>query len=133
MLHIDGGEDIDPGIEQLFHILPAFRVAGAGDVGVRQFVHQDHRRMDRQRAVEIKPRHLPPPVVMLFQRQDAQPFQQGSGFTAAVGFHHPGQHINALLTQPLRLFQHGVGFPDTRTGTEENLQFPARALCDLCQ
>ena len=89
--------------------------------------------MDRQRAVEIKPRHLPSPVVVLFQRQDTQPFQQGSGFTAAVGFHHPGQHINALLTQPLRLFQHGVGFPDTRTGTEENLQFPARALCDLCQ
>ena len=89
--------------------------------------------MYRQRTIQIEPHNLPSPVVMLFQRQDAQSLQQGGGFTAAMGFHHPGQHINALFMQPLRLLQHGIGFPDTRTGTEENLQFSARALCDLCQ
>ena len=41
MLHIQGGEDVDTGAEELLDVFPALGVAGAGDVGVRQLVHQD--------------------------------------------------------------------------------------------
>jgi hypothetical protein len=41
VLHIDRGIDIDPGVEQLLDILPAFGVPGALGIRMRQFVHQD--------------------------------------------------------------------------------------------
>jgi len=40
MLDIDGGVHVDSGIEQLMHILPAFQMARARHIRVRQFVHQ---------------------------------------------------------------------------------------------
>jgi hypothetical protein len=59
MLHIDRAVDVDAGGEQLMHVLPAFGMARAGDVGMGQFVHQDQRRTARQCAVEIElPEHL---------------------------------------------------------------------------
>ncbi len=54
MLNVDGGEHVDAGIQQLFNILPAFGMARAGRVAVRQFVHQDQRRTARQRGIEIE-------------------------------------------------------------------------------
>ena len=39
VLDVDGGQDVDPGVEEFFDVLPAFGVAAAGNVGVRVFVH----------------------------------------------------------------------------------------------
>jgi len=38
MLDIERGDDVDPGVEQLRHVLPALAVVDAGNVGVRQLV-----------------------------------------------------------------------------------------------
>ena len=40
VLDVDGGDDVDPGVEQLVDVLPAFLVARSRDVGVREFVDE---------------------------------------------------------------------------------------------
>jgi hypothetical protein len=43
MLDVDGGDDVDLGVQEFYHILPALLVATrAGNVGVSQLVHEDH-------------------------------------------------------------------------------------------
>ena len=54
VLDVDGRIDVDAGVEQLVDVLPAFRVARAGRVGVREFVDQEQRRAARERGVEIE-------------------------------------------------------------------------------
>ena len=45
VLDVDGGDDIDPGLEDLLDVLPALLVARARDVGVGELVDQGHGRM----------------------------------------------------------------------------------------
>lgn len=54
MLYVDGGQYIDARFQQLLNILPALGMARALHVGVRQLIHQDHRRMASQRGIKIK-------------------------------------------------------------------------------
>ena len=42
VLDVYGGKHVDTGIEKLFDILPAFGVARAWRIAVRQFINQDH-------------------------------------------------------------------------------------------
>jgi hypothetical protein len=47
VLDVDGGDDVDAGVQQLFDVLPPLLVAGAGCVGVGELVDE---RDDRLRA-----------------------------------------------------------------------------------
>lgn len=131
MLHVDGGNHVDTGIQQLFNVLPALGMARALYVGVRQFIHQDHRRMARQRGVEVEFRMARPTSGA--PRQHRQSLQQRGGLFTAVGFDHASQHVQPLRTQALRLLQHGVGFPYARTGAEVDFQFTAMAVAVIEQ
>lgn len=93
MLHVHGGEHVDTGVQQLFYILPAFRVTRTLGVAVRQFVHQHQRRMARQRGIEIKLLHQPAAILDTLFRQHVQPGQQRGGFAAPVGFDYANQHV----------------------------------------
>ncbi len=126
MLYVDGCQHVDAGIQQLFHILPAFGVARTVSVAVRQFIHQHQRRVARQRGVEIEFMHQPAAMLDAFLRQQRQAVEQGGGLAAAVGFHHADQHVQPLSAQTLGFLQHGVGFADAGAGTEEYLQSAAR-------
>ena len=53
MLDIKRGVYIDPGFEQLLHILPALRVAAPGEIGVRELIHHEELR------VALVTTHLP--------------------------------------------------------------------------
>ena len=39
VLDVHGGEDVDAGVEQCVHVLPAFGVVAAGDVAVGELIH----------------------------------------------------------------------------------------------
>ena len=54
MLHIECGPDIDARVEELFHVLPAFGMAGTWGVRMRQLIDQDERWLACERAVKIK-------------------------------------------------------------------------------
>ena len=91
------------------YVLPAFWVAGSGNIRMRQFIHQDQRRFSRQRSLEIKLLQLVTAIVDLAQRQRFQPYEQGLGFLAAVGLDHPDQHVDAEFLLSACCAQHGVG------------------------
>jgi hypothetical protein len=54
MLNVNRGENIDTGFQQFFNILPAFGVARAWRIAVRQLVHQDKRRTAGEGGIEIE-------------------------------------------------------------------------------
>ena len=125
MLHIDGREDIYPGIQQLLDILPAFGMACAGDIAVRQLIHQYHGRSARQHAIEIEFRQPAATVEMVAHRLHRQTVEQCGGLGAAVGLDDTDQDIQPLCPQTLGFLQHGVGLADTGIGAEEDLQLAA--------
>jgi hypothetical protein len=65
VLDVQRGPDVDAGGQQLVDVLPAFRVARAGGVGVGVFVDQQQLGPPRQRLVEVEFEHL---AAAVFQR-----------------------------------------------------------------
>jgi hypothetical protein len=68
MLDVDRGEDVDAGVEQLLHVLPALVVSAARDVGMGQFVDNERRGPARQRGVKIEFGELVAAVFDFFRR-----------------------------------------------------------------
>ena len=126
VLDVDRGADVDAGREQFFHVLPAFGVARAGGVAVRQFVDQDELRPACQRAVEVEFAQRVAAVGDFPERQAFQAVGHDLGFGPSVRFDHADDDVLAGEELLARHAEHGVGFSDAGRGTEENLQFAAR-------
>ncbi len=76
MLHVERGIDVDARVAQLFDIHPAFGVARAGCIRMRQLVDEDERRPRFQRRIEIE-LGQPDAAMLHFQPwQDRQALQQ---------------------------------------------------------
>ena len=123
VLHVDRGEHVDTGCEQLVDILPALGMAARRRVGVRQLIYQEHGRGAFERRVQVELLQLAPAIVDLLAPQDLQALQQCRGFAAAVRLDHADHHVQSFAPQPPRLEQHGVSLPHAGRGTEEDPQF----------
>jgi hypothetical protein len=96
VLDVDRGADVDAGVEQFDHVLPAAFVAAAGRVAVRQFVHQRQPGPAREQGVEVEFLQRAALVFDALARQDFEPFDQPQRLAATVGFHQPHDHVHAL-------------------------------------
>ena len=121
MLDVEGGEDVDPGGQQFLYVLPAFDVARAGDVGMREFIYDDQPRTAFQHRLQIQLPQLGAVVRDDLARNDWQPFEQALSFLATVGFdqshhkvHPPGVGLACGL-------QHRVGFAYAGRHAKEDL------------
>ena len=137
VLDVDRGVDIDAGLEQFLHVLPAFGVAFTGQVGMGEFVDQQQGRRPLECRIEIEFVQARPAMLHLPQRQHLQTLQQGFGFRAPVRFDIAGHHVNALGLALAGRLKHRVSLADAGGGTEKNLQ-PAAPLArlgrlDTCQ
>ena len=121
VLDVNGGKHVDAGFQQLFDVLPAFRMTGAGRVAVRQLIDQDQRRAAGQGAVKVKLFNVAPAVGEAALGQGAEPLKHRRRLFTPVGFRHANQNIQPLGAQPLRFRQHRPGFPHPRAGAEKNL------------
>ncbi len=54
MLHVDGRVHVDPGLEQLLHILMPFHVPAARRVGVRELIDKDELGHASERLIDIE-------------------------------------------------------------------------------
>ncbi len=125
MLDVDRGPDVDAGVQQLHHILPAPLMAAARCIAVGQFIHQHQRRMPCQHGIQV---HLLQGVAVVghfLQRQLRQALQQGLGVGAAMGFHQPHHQVHAAAQLFLRAGQHGVSLAHARRRAEEHGQLAA--------
>ena len=68
MLHIHCGIDVDPSLEQFFHILIPLCVSAPLGIIVGQFVYQNELWFPQQRSIQIKLFQLNSAIVNLFAR-----------------------------------------------------------------
>jgi hypothetical protein len=128
VLHVQGGEHVDAGVQQLLHVVPALRVAGARGVGVGQLVHQHHGGGPREDAVEVELLEQPAPIGHAAPGQQREPLDERGRVRPTVVLHDPDDHIELLdLTQLVRHLQHAVRLAHARREAEVDLQLPA--LC----
>ena len=133
VLDVDRRIDIDAGGQQLLHILPAFGMARAGDVGVRQLIHQDQRGLARERTVQIELGQHLAAIGHLLERQALKTFDQRLGFLPAVGLHHADDDIHPYLRLLARGGKHRIGLADACGSAEKYLELAraARACCSF--
>jgi hypothetical protein len=127
MLHVDGGVHVDARIEQFIDVLPALRMARAGDVRMCEFVDENQLRLALERGVEIELAELAAAIRDARKRQHVEPFEQRSGFAAAMRLGNADHYVDAFFLAPRGGQQHRIGFADTRRRAEKHLQPAALA------
>ena len=124
MLHVERGENIDPGGENFFHVQIALRVAAARRIGMGQLVHQHQRRFAGENGVQVHFRQGAALIIARALGQDFEPGEHALSFRPPVGFHHTDDDIHPLAPPLPGDAQHLIGFTDAGRGPEENAQPP---------
>ncbi len=70
VLDVEGGIDMDAGLEKLGDILPSLRVPGAGRVGMGQLIYQEERGMSGKGAIQVEFPEADPSICKHPGRQD---------------------------------------------------------------
>jgi hypothetical protein len=128
MLHIDGGDDVDPRREHVLHILPALVMGRAGHIAMGELVDQRNRRMPLQNREQIHLFEYLAAVYHLTARHRLQTLGLVRGGLAAVRLQIGDGDVLALILQTVTLAQHRVRFAHSRSGADQHLQ---RASGDL--
>jgi hypothetical protein len=133
VLQIDGGDHRDALIQDVVHILPAFRIARARRIIVGQFVHQADARMAAENRRDVQHFVLVSGVCFL-EHGDVlegghQRFQIGRERKLDGGHHH----IFAAFLAPPPFVQHAERLAHARGVTQEHLEpaAPGAALFGL--
>ncbi|HEX3158086.1 MAG TPA: hypothetical protein VHQ45_06190 [Gemmatimonadaceae bacterium] len=121
VLHVERGVDVDAGGEQLFDVLPALGVAGAGHVGVRELVDEQELRPPSERGVEIELAHLDAVVLQAPAGQDLQLLEQNLRLSSLVRLDETNHDVQARPPLFLRGLEHCVRLAHARGGPEEHL------------
>ena len=126
MLDVDRGQDIDPGVEEFVHVLPALLVAAARDVGMGVFVHHRGLGGPGQDRVQIHFLILGAPVAQAAGRDDLEARQESPRFGAAVVRRERHGNVLAALAEAVGFLQHLVGLAHSGRGPQED---PQRSTC----
>ncbi len=124
VLDVDGRDDVDAGVQDLLHVLPALPVPGPRRVGMGELVHERDIRMPGQHGVQIHVREFDAAVRHRASGHGLEPGRHGRRRGTAVGLHERDHHILAFAEEPFALLEHGVGLADAGRGTEEHRQSP---------
>ena len=122
MLHVDGGDDVDAGVQQVDHVLPAFFVRASGNVRMGQLVDEGDLRAARDDGEQI---HFIEPHATGFHAAPRHRLQAFGGVLrgfAAMGLQQGDDDVLALLDQPSAFGQHRICFAHAGRRTEQNPQ-----------
>ncbi len=122
MLDVERGVDVDARTQDLLHVLIAFFVAAAGDVGMSQFVDQHQGRTALQHGVQVQLLEGAALVGDVPARHGGQAPGELFGFPAAVGFDNAHHQIDTLAQPSAGGGQHFVGLAHARRGAQEDLE-----------
>ena len=133
MLDIDVRDDVDAGLEQFLHVLPALLVPRSGDVRVRELIDERHLGPPGQHGVDV---HLvegratvgQPPARYHFQALDLR-----GGVRPAVRLHEGHDDVGAPLDAPVALAEHGEGLAHPGGRAEVDPQLATAAGARLVQ
>ncbi len=125
VLHVDGGDDVDPCIEERLDVLPSLRMRRSRRVRVRHLVNQCDIGSSGENGLEVQVVELRAAVGDLAPRNDLESVEELPGAFASVGFHHGHDDIGSALEASSSFLQHLVGLADPGRGAEVHAQAPA--------
>ncbi len=125
VLHVHRRQHVDPGLKQFVDVLPPLFVAGAGRVGVREFVDDGDRGFALQHGIDVHLGQFDPAVAEAPARQHLQPVEQRGGLGSAVVLDEANHHVRTALDPTVRLVEHRVGLADPWRRTEVDPQLAA--------
>ncbi len=114
VLDVDRRDHVHAGVEQDADVLPALLVAGAGGIGVGEFVHQGDVGVAGKDRIKV---HLLQHCVLVGDRTPGnhlQTLKEGGGVRAAMGLAEADDHVRAPLGPAMTLVEHGDGLAHTR-------------------
>ena len=126
VLHVDGGDDVDAGVEQLLHVLPALLVARARDVAVRELVDERDLRVPGEDGVHVHLGERPAAVLHRPPWQHLEPVGHGVGEHPAVVLDERDHDVGAAVLAAVPLAQHRVRLAHPGCRPEVDPQPPAR-------
>ena len=129
MLDVDGGDDVDAGVEQIFDVLPALLVLRSWHVGVGEFVDKRHLRGTRNHrgGVHLGERRVP--VGHRLARDDFQVLEQVLCARTFVAFDIANHHVGATLAPAPGFAEHRVGLADARRRPEVDPKLAPHRTC----
>ena len=108
VLDVQRGDDVDPGGQQLLHVLPALGVLRPRHVGVRELVDQRDLRVAGQHRGQVHLLEHRAAVADRGPRDDLQPGQQRRGVHPPVRLGERHHQVGASFLAPVALVEHGV-------------------------
>lgn len=126
VLDVDGGDHVDAGLEEFLDVLPALGVAGAGHVGVGEFVHERHGGRPVQDGVDVHLREDGRAVLDVAAPDLLQAVQQHLRARPVVVLHERDDAVRAPLHPAVGLGQHRVRLADAGCRTQVD---PKLAAC----
>jgi hypothetical protein len=114
VLDVQGGEDVDFGGKNLLHVLVALAVFAARNVGMREFIHQDHLRMAGQDGIHVHFLKDGPAVFEFAPRDGLELLREFHDAFAVVRLDDSDDDIFTAAGSPDALAQHAEGFAHAR-------------------
>ena len=131
VLDVDGGDHVDPGVEQLVDVLPALLVAGARDVGVRELVDEDAFRLPGEHGVDVHLFEGRAAVLHLPARHDLEVADLRGGVRAIVRLDEPDHDVGTAFVRSLTFVEHREGLPDAGRSTQVDAKVATRHVEEL--
>ncbi len=128
MLNVDRRPYVDAGIDKLLDVLIPLRMTAVAEIGMGEFVHDDHLRATRQCRVDIKLLQRTTAVLHVPQRKNLQPFEQRRSLAAPMGLDKPYDDVDAFFLEAPRTHEHRICFADTGGCAEKERQLPPPVL-----
>ena len=128
MLHVDGGEDVDVGVEEEEDVFVALGVAAAGDVAVGELVDENDLGFALEDGIDV---HLLEERALVFDLAGGDVFELGGEFGgafAAVGFDDADDDVFTALAAANAFREHAEGFADAGSVAEKDLEATASLL-----
>ena len=113
MLHVQGADDVDAGVPDGLHILPALRPHGAGGVRVGQLVHEDHGGSADHHGLGVHLLDDDAAVLDAASGDDLEALHQGTHDGSPVRLHEAHRDVGAPVGATMALLQHAIGLADT--------------------
>jgi hypothetical protein len=128
VLHIDGAEDVDVGVEEEKDVFVALGVAAANDVAVGEFVDEDDLWFALEDGVDV---HLLEECALVVDLAGGDVFEFGGEFGgtfAAVGFDDADDDVFTALAAANAFREHAEGLADAGSVAEKDFEAAARFL-----
>ncbi len=125
VLHVDGRDDVDAGIQDLGDVLPALLVARAGRVRVGELVDERDRGGPLEHGLEVHLAQLDAAMRHEVPRHDRKALDERGRRGAAVGLDDRDHDVFAVGEEVPALLEHLVGLADAGRGAEQHPQPPA--------